>query len=64
MMYHSKIDCVLKQEVIQNKKKIKIVVFWQRVGCDKLGFFNCCLQHFVFNLSNPFARCKTVEYSG
>lgn len=61
MMYHSKIDCVLKQELIhlnakkkkKNKDKIKIrihavVVFGSVLDVISLGFLIVVYRHFVF----------------
>lgn len=60
MMYHSKIDCVLKQELIhlnakkkKNKDKIKIrihavVVFGSVLDVISLGFLIFVYRHFVF----------------
>lgn len=61
MMYHSKIDCVLKQELIhlnakkkkKNKNKIKIrihavVVFGSVLDVISLGFLIVVYRYFVF----------------
>lgn len=47
------------------KDKIKNSGFFgSLLGVISFGFLVVVCIYFVINLSNPFARCKTVECSG